>query len=144
MESLKELRNKIDTATHVMSLIKPAGAISRYHALALIELERSNNWLTQVFHIMEQEVYPSHEQRLELPEEWTDLQHVEDNRKRIQDALNLIPEIGIKNQTHNMMAGHLIKSLMEAKMWLGNIKDLQMKIESVGKGGGLYVPEGTK
>ena len=126
---LNAMRDSIDLA------IKFNGTIgnSRYSGLAGVELERANNWLTQLYHLKNIDMYTSHEQLLETPEGWGNYEIIEDNRRRIQDAINqagkmMNVEGNISEQRFSIK---IIDSLMEAKMWLGNQLDLETKVQAV-------------
>ncbi len=103
---------------------------TRYAGLAIVDLEKANNWLTQLFHLNIEDVYTSHEQTLEAPENWSVREFIEDNRRRIQDATNLLGQLPCDGPQETMIIHEIMISLMNAKMWLGNQLDLEMKVKA--------------
>ena len=134
---MKQIRNKIDLSIHFMTKI---GIHEKYTGLAQVQLERANNWVTQLYHISKLD-YPSHDQTgIEFPEDYSKHDYIVDNRKRIQDAINELAKLDNSPQVQ-MIAMEIMTSLMDAKMWLGNQLVMETKIQSLT--GGSLAPSQT-
>ncbi len=135
---MKAIRDKIDLSIHFMTKI---GINTKYGGLAQIELERANNWVTQLYHISKLD-YPSHDQTgIEFPEDYSKFDYIKDNRKRIQDTVNELVKLSVSNPQVQMISMQIMTALMEAKMWLGNQLDMETKIQALS--GGSIAPSHT-